>query len=90
MMADPAAYWGRVAREEVHWFRPFEVVVEGDGPNARWFLGGQTNICYNALDRHADGERRNKAALIWLSEDGGSGSSPTGCSAGRWPSWPAA
>ncbi|WP_197525168.1 acetate--CoA ligase [Symbiobacterium thermophilum] len=70
VMADPAAYWGRVAREEVHWFRPFDRVVEGDGPDARWFLGGQTNICYNAVDRHADDERRNKAALIWLSEDG--------------------
>ena len=70
VMADLEGYWGRVAREEVDWFRPFDRVVEGDGPNARWFLGGQTNICYNALDRHADGARRNRAALIWLGEDG--------------------
>ena len=38
VMADPAGYWGRVAREEVDWFRPFDRVVEGDGPGARWFL----------------------------------------------------
>ena len=33
-------------------------------------MGGQTNIAYNALDRHLNTERRNKAALIWLGEDG--------------------
>src|SRR5690606_1319902 len=70
VMADLEGYWGRVAREEVDWFRPFDRVVEGEAPNARWFVGGQTNICHNALDRHADGARRNKAALIWLGEDG--------------------
>jgi acetyl-coenzyme A synthetase (EC 6.2.1.1) len=70
VMADLEGYWGRVAREEVDWFRPFEKVVEGDGPNARWFLGGKCNICHNALDRHADGQRRNKVSLIWLGEDG--------------------
>lgn len=70
VMADLEGYWGEVAREEVDWFRPFDRVLEGEGPTARWFVGGQTNICYNALDRHADGLRKNKAALIWLGEDG--------------------
>lgn len=69
-MNDLEGYWAKVAREEVDWLRPFDRVLEWDYPNARWFVGGQTNICYNALDRHANGRRRNKAALIWLGEDG--------------------
>ena len=69
-MADVAGYWDGVARAEVDWFRPYDRVLDWQYPNAKWFTGGQTNICYNALDRHADGPRRNKAALIWLGEDG--------------------
>lgn len=69
-LADPEAYWDRVARTEVSWFKRYESVLEWEYPNARWFVGGQCNICYNALDRHADGDRKNKAALIWLGEDG--------------------
>ena len=43
-------------------------VFQWEYPNFRWFVGGQTNIAYNALDRHLTTERRNKAALIWLGE----------------------
>ncbi|MFZ5824593.1 MAG: acetate--CoA ligase [Bacillota bacterium] len=70
VMADVEGYWEKVAREEVSWFRPFDRVLEWNYPYARWFLGGQTNICHNALDRHVGGPRRHKAALIWLSEEG--------------------
>jgi acetyl-CoA synthetase len=69
-MADVQAYWDGVARTEVDWFKPYDRVLEWNYPYARWFGGGQTNICYNALDRHAAGDRKNKAALIWLGEDG--------------------
>ncbi|HYF94995.1 MAG TPA: acetate--CoA ligase [Symbiobacteriaceae bacterium] len=69
-MADAVAYWDRVARTEVDWFKPYDQVLDWQYPHAKWFAGGQTNICYNALDRHADGARRNKAALIWVGEDG--------------------
>lgn len=69
-MADVEGYWDKVAREEVDWFTPQGQVLQWDYPYAKWFVGGQTNICYNALDRHANGPRRHKAALVWLGEDG--------------------
>ncbi len=68
-IADPEGFWAEAAAE-LHWFRPWEQVFQWEYPNFRWFIGGQTNICYNALDRHLTTGRRNKAALIWLGEDG--------------------
>ncbi len=66
---DPEGFWAEAA-EELHWFRRWDDVFQWEYPNFRWFVGGQTNIAYNALDRHLTTERRNKAALIWLGEDG--------------------
>ncbi len=66
---DPEGFWGQIARELV-WFEPWERVREIDLPDHRWFVGGKTNITVNALDRHADSWRRNKVAIIWLSEEG--------------------
>ena len=66
---DPEGFWAEAA-EGLHWFRRWDEVFQWEYPNFRWFVGGQTNICYNALDVHLATERRNKAALIWLGEDG--------------------
>ena len=68
-IADPEGFWAEAAAE-LHWFRRWDEVFQWEYPNFRWFVGGQTNITYNALDRHLTTERRNKAALIWLGEDG--------------------
>ncbi len=68
-VANPEAYWAEQARQ-FEWFRPWDKVVEIDYPFAKWFVGAQCNITVNCLDRHAKGARKNKAALIWLSEDG--------------------
>ncbi|WP_105317466.1 acetate--CoA ligase [Thermus tenuipuniceus] len=65
----PEGFWGRVA-SELHWFEPWQKVLEGDLPHARWFVGGKTNLSYNTLDRHVQTWRRNKAALIWEGEPG--------------------
>jgi len=35
-----------------------------------WFPGHKINAAYNAIDRHAEGERKNKVALYWMGEDG--------------------
>ena len=35
-----------------------------------WFPGHKINAAYNAIDRHAEGERKNKVALYWIGEDG--------------------
>jgi acetyl-CoA synthetase len=68
-LADPAGFWGDWAKRFV-WFKPFQQVMEWNYPNHRWFVGGETNITLNCLDRHADGPNRNKLALIWVGEDG--------------------
>jgi acetyl-CoA synthetase len=67
--ADIEAFWGRLAGE-LHWFRPFDRVLEWNEPFAHWFAGGQTNASTNCLDVHLSTWRRNKAALIWEGEPG--------------------
>ena len=68
--SDPAAFWGELAREELHWFEPFQQVLQWNEPYAQWFVGGKTNVSYNCLDRHLDSDRRHKAALVWEGEPG--------------------
>ncbi len=63
------AFWGTLAGE-LHWFRPFQKVLEWREPFAQWFVGGQTNASYNCLDVHLATTRKNKAALIWEGEPG--------------------
>ncbi len=66
---DIESFWGQLAGE-LHWFRPFERVLDWQEPDAKWFVGGQTNASYNCLDAHLDSWRANKAALIWEGEPG--------------------
>ena len=69
--ADPDAFWARQAREHLHWFKPFDQVLDWSTPPfARWFGGGTTNLSYNCLDRHLEGPRADKTALIWEGEPG--------------------
>ena len=68
-IADPEAFWAEAARE-LHWFKPWDKVLEWNLPWAKWFVGGQINLCYNCVDRHALGERRDKIAIIWEGEPG--------------------
>ena len=67
--ADPEAYWAEWARQ-LHWFQPWERVLDWQAPFARWFVGGKLNAAYNCLDRHLDGPRRTKTALLWEGEPG--------------------
>src|SRR5262244_4324530 len=66
---DPAKFWGRIA-SELHWFKPWDKVLEWDAPWAKWFSGGLINLSYNCLDRHVKTWRKNKAAIVWESEPG--------------------
>ncbi len=71
--ADPDAFWGEQAREQLHWFEPFHTVLDWSNPPfARWFEGGTTNLSYNCLDRHLEGPHAEKTALIWEGEPGDS------------------
>jgi propionyl-CoA synthetase len=64
-LADPNGFW-REAADAIHWFRQPERILDDRNPaRPRWFTGGETNACYNALDRHADGGRGEQAALIY-------------------------
>ena len=67
--ADYEGFWESWA-EELHWFEKWDKVLQWDPPFAQWFLGGKTNISYNCLDRHLEGPRRNKAAIVWEGEPG--------------------
>jgi acetyl-CoA synthetase len=68
-LANPEQFWGNWAGRFV-WHKPFRQVLHWEFPNHQWFVGGQTNITYNALDRHAAGPRRNQVALLFVGEDG--------------------
>ena len=64
---DPEGYWGDRSRELITWMSPFGKVMDCDFDKAsfNWFAGGTLNAAHNCLDRHLDGPRRNKAAIIW-------------------------
>ena len=67
---DPAGFWGELAQDNLHWFRKWDTVMEGDMPDTKWFVGGRINASWNCLDRHLDSWRRNKAAIVWEGEPG--------------------
>ena len=65
----PDEFWNAEA-EKFFWTEKWTQVSKFDGVYHEWFIGGKTNITLNALDRHADSDRKNVAAFIWLGEDG--------------------
>ncbi|MEC8592127.1 MAG: acetate--CoA ligase [Planctomycetota bacterium] len=67
---DTEAFWGKLADEELHWFRPFETVYEKTENGVGWFVEGQTNISYNCLDAQIEAGRGDKVAFIWEGEPG--------------------
>jgi len=67
---DREGFWAEQAKL-VHWKRPFSEVLDYTRPPfARWFVGGETNLCYNAVDRHL-GTRGEQKALVYLSTETG-------------------
>ncbi len=62
-------FWAKQARS-LHWFKPWEKILEWNPPSAQWFLGGKLNACYNCLDRHMQTDVRTKTAVLWEAEDG--------------------
>ena len=60
---DPDGFWADAARD-LHWDREWDHVLDrSNPPSYRWFVGGQLNTCYNALDRHVLEGRAEQAAL---------------------------
>jgi acetyl-CoA synthetase len=67
---DPQGFWAARA-EELEWSQKWDKVLDDSHPPFyKWFVGGKTNIVYNAIDRHLKTYRRNKLALIWEGEPG--------------------
>ena len=65
----PADFWAKEAKELV-WQKKWTKVLDWKAPFAKWFDGGKLNVCENCVDRHANGPRRNKAAILWEGEPG--------------------
>ncbi|MGA0019087.1 MAG: acetate--CoA ligase [Steroidobacteraceae bacterium] len=67
---DPLGYWARLAREHIHWQKPFTRVLDDSAaPNYRWFTDGELNVSVNCLDLHLT-ERADKTAIIFEGEAG--------------------
>lgn len=69
-LSDPAGFWAEQARL-IDWKQPFSQVLDySKPPFARWFVGGTTNLCHNAIDRHL-AARGDRPALIYVSTETG-------------------
>ncbi|CAN7367271.1 propionate--CoA ligase [Rhizobacter sp. LjRoot28] len=65
---DRDSFWSEQA-SLVDWHRPFDQVCDySNPPFARWFVGGETNLCHNAVDRHL-AARAEQNALVWVSTE---------------------
>lgn len=62
---DPEAFWGELA-ENITWTKKWDKVLDDSNPPFyRWFVGGELNTCYNAVDRHVENGRGEQAAIIY-------------------------
>src|SRR5438105_12386566 len=67
-LVDPDAFWRKRAAL-IDWQTPFSRVLDySNPPFARWFVGGRTNLCHNAIDRHLS-TRESQAALVFVSTE---------------------
>ena len=65
---DRDAFWAEQAKL-IDWRTPPQTICDySQPPFARWFVGGTTNLCHNAVDRHLQ-QRANQPALIWVSTE---------------------
>jgi propionyl-CoA synthetase len=62
---DPQGFWGEAA-EAITWDKKWDKVLDDSkAPFYRWFVGGELNTCYNAVDRHVEGGRADQVAIIY-------------------------
>jgi len=62
---DPDGFWGAIA-EDCHWYKKWDKVLDDSNkPFYRWFTGGETNTCYNAVDLHVDNGMGDQDAIIY-------------------------
>ena len=67
-LENPEDFWTEQA-QAIDWHRPFDKVLDYENPPfSKWFVGGETNICHNAVDRHLE-ERGDQNALVYISTE---------------------
>ncbi|MBF0517937.1 MAG: AMP-binding protein, partial [Nitrospirae bacterium] len=71
-ITDPEGFWAEMAEKNLHWYKKWDKILDYDfnKPYVKWFEGGKLNASYNCLDRFINTPARNKAAIIWESNDG--------------------
>ena len=62
-------HWNEQAMN-LHWFTPWDTILNWNYPTAQWFTEGTINASYNSLDIHLQTANRNKKAIVWEREDG--------------------
>ncbi len=65
----PEEFWAEQAKA-IDWMSPWSKVLDWQAPHAKWFVGATLNASQNCVDRHAEGDRKNKPAIIWEGEPG--------------------
>ncbi|MAB82184.1 MAG: acetate--CoA ligase [Phycisphaerae bacterium] len=66
-IADPEGFWGAAA-EDLDWFSHWDTVLEWNLPDAKWFVGGKINACWNCVDRHVEDGHGDELAIVWEGE----------------------
>ncbi len=64
---DPEGFWGEIA-SDCHFFKKWDKVREWNLPDAKWFVGGKTNVAYNCLDYQIEKGRGDHTAILWEGE----------------------
>jgi propionyl-CoA synthetase len=65
---DREGFW-REQAQLIEWHKPFDRVLDySKPPFSRWYVGGETNLCHNAIDRHL-AARADQKALVWISTE---------------------
>ena len=65
---NPSEFFGKLAKNDLHWIKDFETTHNKKFSDAKWFEGGKINVSQNCIDRHL-ADHANKTALIWEGDD---------------------
>ena len=67
---DPETFWSEQANEFLDWHTGWQQLTDSNfmKGEARWFVGGKLNACYNCIDRHLP-KRADQTAIIWEGDD---------------------
>ena len=64
-ISDPDKFWSELA-EDIHWYKKWDQLLDdSEAPFYRWYVGGQTNVCYNAVDIHVEQGYGDQLAIIY-------------------------